>query len=96
MNYSKTIDTADFSDCVNTGWEIKVSPSLLRFEAVSRWQGSRNGIAFLYDNDGDASEEWAKNTAHELDELLAAGAIDAKRGASYRGFRCINSGYVVR
>lgn len=96
MNYSKTIDTADFSDCTNAGWEIKVSPTLLRFTKITRWQGSRAGVVFLYDNDGDTSEAHAKNRAEELDEYLSSGQLEAKRGSASRGFRCVNSGYIVR
>jgi len=96
MRYTQTIATADTSDCTSTGWTISIAPSLIRFTGVSRWAGSTNRASYVYDNDGDVSRKWALARLSELESYLDDGAIEARRGASYRGFRCISSGHVVR
>lgn len=48
MKIIATLDTADFSDCINTGYTFTLySDGHLSAEYNTRWQGSRNGVRHI-------------------------------------------------
>lgn len=48
MKILATLDTADFRDCVNSGYTFTLySDGHLSAEYFTRWQGSRNGARYI-------------------------------------------------
>ncbi len=48
MKILATLDTADFRDCINTGYTFNLySDGHLSAEYNTRWQGSRNGARYI-------------------------------------------------
>ena len=92
-----SLDTADFSDCINTGYRWTLySDGHLAAERVSRWQGSRSGTRYVTDAGYvDLSEIGPHNPESDADVHLSE-AIRDLDPANDRDFRCTRNGYVVR
>lgn len=97
-----TVDTADFSDCVKTGYRFCLyGDGHVSAEYHSRWQGSRDGARYVTsagvvdvsslkdDVDGDAE---AVLTAWIVDEEPAE---DVAQGGKWAKWRQTRRGYVV-
>lgn len=96
MKIIATIDTADFSDCVNTGWRFTLySDGHVAAESVSRWQGSRSGERYIT-NPGFVN---LKNLGEGPDFDAEAKLTEAMQDIDPeedRSFRQTRIGYIIR
>lgn len=97
MKALATIDTADFRDCVNTGYTFTLySDGHLSAEYHSRWQGSRDGARYVT-NPGhvDVSEIEDGNPDKDAEALLTM-AVQHVQPSEDRDWRQTRRGTVVR
>jgi hypothetical protein len=97
MKILATLDTADFNDCVNTGYRFNLySDGHLSATYSTRWQGSRDGARYITDPAYvDVSTIDASDDDHDALALLTS-AVQDVQPSDDRGWRQVRRGWIVR
>lgn len=97
MKILATLDTADFSDCVNTGYSFTLySDGHLSAEYNTRWQGSRNGARYIT-APGHVDVAQIVENDQDADALaLLTMAVQDVRPSEDRDWKQTRLGYIVR
>jgi hypothetical protein len=102
MNNKKivSIDTADFTDCTNTGWTFTLyADGRVAAEGVSRWSGTRTGTRTgdRYTTEAGYIDlaEVGSGPDHDAEALLTAATreLDPREDSSFRRTR---AGWIIR
>lgn len=97
MKILATLDTADFRNCVNSGYTFTLySDGHMSAEYFTRWQGSRNGARYITaPGHVNLSALDPKNPDADAEALLTMAAQDVypSEDASWKQTR---RGYIVR
>lgn len=97
MKILASLDTADFRDCVNTGYTFTLySDGHLSADYHSRWQGSRNGSRYITDPDYvDVSAITEDDPDNDAEAALTS-AVQNISPSEDRNWRQVRRGHLVR
>ena len=97
MKILATLDTADFNDCVNTGYRFNLySDGHLAATYRTRWQGSCDCPRYITDPAYvDVSTIDASDDDHDALALLTS-AVQGVQPSDDAGWRQVRRGWIVR
>ena len=97
MKILATLDTADFNDCVTTGYRFALySDGHLSATYHTRWQGSRDGARYITDPVYvDVSTIDADDPDRDALAILTS-AVQDVQPSDARGWRQVRRGWIVR
>ena len=97
MKILATLDTADFNDCVNTGYRFNLySDGHISATYRTRWQGSRDGARYITDPAYvDASTIDTDDPDHDALALLTS-AVQDVQPSDDTSWRQVRRGWIVR
>lgn len=97
MKILATFDTADFSDCVNTGYTFCLyDDGHLSAEYCTSYQGGRNGVRFVT---GPGHVDVSKIVEDDIDrdaEAMLTSAVQGVDPSHEAGWRQTRRGHVIR
>ena len=96
MKYNTTHRTYRPDDMTSTGWLVESNRSRARLTRRSRWQGSRSGQVYTCKISAPLDSQSASDLSEDLDNAIADGVLEPRKGFRAKGFTCQSTGYIVR